>query len=90
MKKYAGSGSVTKKCCSYLINNPIRAFRNAVAHSNWKYSNDFRKIIFYAKKGDSKDEPMIEWEVSDVDLNFWQSLARCTAYTAYLTISKHD
>lgn len=90
LKKYVYSGSVAKKCCNYLINNPIRAFRNAMAHSNWKYSDDCSKIIFYAKKGDSKIEPMVEWEVSNADLAFWQSLARCTAYTAYLTISQYD
>jgi hypothetical protein len=90
LRKYASNGSVTKKCCDYLINNPIRAFRNAIAHSNWKYSDDHKKIIFYAKKGNSESEPMIRWEVSDVDLDFWQSLARCTAYTAYLTISQYN
>lgn len=90
LRKYASSGSVTKRCCDYLINNPIRAFRNAISHSNWKYSNDHKKIIFYAKKGNSEDEPMIRWEVSDIDLDFWQSLARCTAYTAYLTISQYN
>lgn len=28
---------VTGRCCRFLLNNPVRAFRNAVAHSNWQY-----------------------------------------------------
>jgi hypothetical protein len=89
LKKYVQNGSVTKKCCNFLINNPVRAFRNAIAHSNWKYSDDFSEIIFYAKKGHSDADPIIELRVSNVDLNFWQFLARCTAYTAFLTLT-HD
>lgn len=89
LKKYVKNGSVTKKCCNFLINNPVRAFRNAIAHSNWKYSDDFSEIIFYARKGHSEADPIIEWRVSNVELNFWQFLARCTAYTAFLTLN-HD
>lgn len=81
LKKYLEPGSVAKKCCNYLLNNPVRAFRNALAHSNWKYHDDFSSIIFYARKGDQASEPMIKWEVSGKDLGGWQALARCTAYT---------
>jgi len=87
LKKYVPNGSITKKCCNFLINNPVRALRNAMAHSNWKYNNDFSKIIFYAKKGNSESDPIIEWEVSNIELAFWQSLARCTAYTSFLTLT---
>ena len=82
LKKYLEPGSVAKKCCNFLVNNPVRAFRNAIAHSNWKYNDDFSGIIFYARKGHQAAEPMTEWKLSDKDLAFWQSLARCTAYTA--------
>ena len=34
LKKELPSGSTTKKCCKFLTENPVRAFRNAVAHSN--------------------------------------------------------
>ena len=86
LKKYLEPGSVAKKCCNFLINNPVRAFRNAIAHSNWKYQDDFSGIIFYAQKGDQDSEPMTEWQVGEKSLAFWQALSRCTAYTAFLCL----
>jgi hypothetical protein len=86
LKQYLEPGSVAKKCCNFLINNPVRAFRNAVAHSNWKYKDDFSGIIFYARKGHQASEPMVEWQVEDKSLAFWQALSRCTAYTAFLCL----
>jgi hypothetical protein len=83
LKQYVVPGGVAKKCCNFLINNPVRSFRNAIAHSNWKYSDDFSSIIYYAKKGHLASEPMTKWEVSQNDLAFWQALARCTAYVAF-------
>jgi hypothetical protein len=83
LRQHLPHGSTSKKCCNYLINNPIRAFRNAIAHSNWCYNADFSGIIYWARKGSEKDEPLIEFEVSQEDLGFWQALARCTAYAAY-------
>ena len=89
LKQFVKLGSVTKKCCNFLINNPVRAFRNAISHSNWKYSDDFLKIIFHARKGHLDTDPVVEWSVSNTDLAFWQSLARCTAYVAYLSLIRH-
>lgn len=83
LRKHLPSGSSSKKCCNYLINNPIRAFRNAIAHSNWCYKDDFSGIRYWARKGSERDEPLVEFEVSQKDLGFWQALARCTAYAAY-------
>ncbi len=77
---------VGRACCAYLTDNPVRAFRNAVAHANWRYRSDFAAIEFWARKGASLDEPIVKWEVSQGDLNFWQALARCTAYAAYISI----
>ena len=34
LAKACPSGSAAKKCGKYLTNNPIRAFRNAMAHAN--------------------------------------------------------
>ena len=82
LRRYLEPSGVAKRCCNFLINNPIRAFRNALAHSNWKYNDDFSGIIFYARKGNQVGEPVIEWYVSDKELAFWQALARCTAYTS--------
>jgi hypothetical protein len=83
LKQGTASGSVTKRCCKFLTDNPVRAFRNAVAHANWKYKPDFSGLVFWARKGSEPSEPMTRFEVSQNDLGFWQMLARCVAYVAY-------
>jgi hypothetical protein len=83
LQKYAPSGSVTKRCCKFLTDNPVRAFRNAVAHANWKYKPDFSGLIFWSRKGSDTSELLTRFEVSQNDLGFWQALARCVAYVAY-------
>lgn len=83
LRRICPTGSVTKKCAAFLTDNPVRAFRNAVAHANWHYKTDFSGLTFFAKKGDGKDEPMETWEVTQSDLEFWQALARCVAYIAF-------
>ena len=84
--KCAALGSTTKKCVRFLTNNPIRAFRNALAHANWKYNSDFSGLEFWARKGADQNEPMQKFAVSQTDLNFWQALARCTAYSSFTAI----
>jgi hypothetical protein len=79
---------VTGRCCRFLLNNPIRAFRNAIAHSNWRYLFDFSGIEFWAKKGDSPNEPVVRFEVLQEDYSYWQALARCTAYSAFLSLDE--
>jgi len=86
LKQYLKAGSVTKKCCNFLLNNPVRTFRNAIAHSNWKYKDDFSGIIFYARKEHKTTDPMVEWYVENKTLDFWQALARCIAYTSLLCL----
>ena len=81
--KYLPSGSASKKCYKFLINNPIRAFRNSIAHSNWCYNSDFSGIIYWARKGSDPKEPLSQYEVTNKELNFWQTLARCVAYVSY-------
>jgi hypothetical protein len=83
LSKAAPPGSVTRKCSQFLTNNPIRAFRNAIAHANWTYRNDFGAIIYWARKGDAPDEPMQRFEVVQEELSFWQALSRCVAYSAF-------
>lgn len=73
-------GSVIRRCTSFLTSNPVRAFRNAMAHANWAYSPDFAGIDFWAKKGSDSDEPMTKFSVSQQDLEFWQALSRVVAY----------
>lgn len=82
LSKVCMPGSAAKKCAQFLSNNPIRAFRNAIAHSNWTYKKDFGGIIYWASKGD-KPEQLERFEVEQKDLNFWQALSRCVAYTAF-------
>jgi hypothetical protein len=81
--KVCPTGSAAKKCAQFLSNNPIRAFRNAIAHANWTYRKDFKAIIYWASKGNDLDEPLEKFEVEQEDLIFWQALSRCVAYAAY-------
>jgi len=81
--KVAPAGSITRKCAQFLANNPIRAFRNAIAHANWAYRDDFGAITYWARKGDAPDEPMQKFEVVQDELSFWQALSRCVAYAAF-------
>jgi hypothetical protein len=74
-------------CCRYLTDNPVRAFRNAISHANWQYASDFKGIKYWAKKGSDPNENMIEWYASDIEINFWQMLARCVAYVIFPRLS---
>ncbi len=86
LRKASKAGSVTRRCCEFLTDNPVRAFRNAVAHSNWTYKPDFSGLIFWARKGEGNDEPMVQFEVAQVQLAFWQALSRTVAYAAYTSL----
>ena len=88
LRSRMANGSVTKKCCEFLTDNPLRAFRNSLAHANWRYKPDFSGITYWARKGDQKDEPMRQWEVSQNELSFWQALARCAGYVAFTELQK--
>lgn len=88
LRKISQPDTVTKKCCKFLLNNPVRAFRNSIAHGNWTYKQDFSGLEFWAYKGEPNDQPMTKWEVSGSDLEFWQALSRTVAYTTYLTITR--
>lgn len=79
---------VTGRCCRFLLNNPIRAFRNAISHSNWRYKEDFSGLEFWARKGAMPDEPLVYFEVSQEELSYWQALSRCVAYSAYMALIK--
>lgn len=86
LKKELPSGSTAKKCCKFLTDNPVRAFRNAVAHANWRYLPDFSGLEYWARQGAEPTEPMVRFEVSQQDLSFWQALARCMAYASFLSL----
>jgi len=86
LKKELPSGSTAKKCCKFLTDNPVRAFRNADSHANWRYLPDFSGLEYWARKGAEPTEPVVRFEVLQQDLSFWQALARCTAYASFLTL----
>jgi len=86
LRRHLPAGSTGRRCAGFLTDNPIRAFRNAIAHANWRYLPDFSGLEFWARKGDGRDEPLTRWQVSQENLRFWQALARATAYATYLTI----
>lgn len=86
LTKVCQPGSAAKKCSKFLSDNPVRAFRNAVAHANWTYSPDFRSIVYWARKGSDPSEPLERFEVDEETLNFWQKLSRCVAYAAFFNV----
>lgn len=83
LQKHTPSGSTTRRCCRFLTDNPIRAFRNALAHANWRYNEDFSGLHFWARKGSDLTDPLSDFEVSQLELCFWQALARCVSYVAF-------
>jgi hypothetical protein len=86
LRKELPAGSSSRKCCKFLTDNAVRAFRNALAHANWRYLVDFSGIEYWARKGTDPTEQMVRFEVSQADLSFWQAVARCTAYAIYLNV----
>ncbi len=88
LSKSFPSNSVTRKCSKFLTDNPVRAFRNAIAHANWTYSEDCTSIIYWAKKDSSVDDSLIRFEVTSIELAFWQALSRCVAYVSYTTLAE--
>ena len=87
LKKSAATGSVLKKCCRYLTDYPVRGLRNAVAHSAWRYTNDFNGIMFWYLMDEQKTK-RTDYTVTQLELDFWDKLARVTAYAAFQTISE--
>ncbi len=86
LKKQSEVGSVTKKCMKFLLNNPVRAFRNSVAHGNWKYLDDFSGIEFWARKGSEKNGKMSHFTVSQTELGFWKTLSKAIAYITFINV----
>jgi len=83
LAKVCGTKSTAKKCAKFLISNPVRAYRNAIAHANWIYRADFGAIIYWARKGSDPNEPLERFEVDHNALSFWKALSRCVAYAAF-------
>jgi len=77
--------TVTRLCCAFLLLEPIRRFRNAFAHGNWKYLHDFSGLEIWARARNS-GKYELRSEVSELDLNFWQMLSRCITYASMQTL----
>lgn len=88
LAKQCPAGSAARKCAQFLSNNPVRAFRNAVAHANWTYRPDYGALVYWARKGGEPDEPLERFEVAQQELAFWQSLSRCVAYAAFTNLAE--
>ena len=82
LRKFMSEESVTGKSCAFLLSNPIRFFRNAISHGNWKYKDDFSGIEYWDRK--DKSSPYTHLEVNQQELNFWQTVSRVTAYASFL------
>jgi hypothetical protein len=87
LRKSAATGSVLKKCCKYLTDYPVRGLRNAVAHSGWRYTDDFTGIMFHYFEDEQKMKRR-DYTVTQLELDFWDKLARVTAYAAFQTINE--
>lgn len=74
LRKVSSVASVTHRCCQFLDDNPVRAFRNAIAHSNWMYAGDFSGLVFWARKGNDTGEAPSRFDLSQEQLTFWQAL----------------
>lgn len=88
LRRLLPSDSVCRKCCRFLTDNPVRALRNAFAHGNWAYKEDYTGLRYWARKGNAEDEHMVEWLVSQTELGLWQALARSVAYVTYTIVSE--
>jgi hypothetical protein len=88
LRKATPSGNVTRKCCQFLTDNPVRALRNSLAHANWTYREDYSGLVFWARKGSDPGESLARFEADQNDVNFWQALSRCVAYVAYTLITE--
>ena len=83
LSKECPRDSAAAKCAKFLSDFPVRAFRNAVAHSNWAYRPDFGAITYWARKDSDLNGPLQKYEIEQSVLGFWQALSRCVAYVAY-------
>lgn len=82
LRRVMAGRTSTHKCADYLVQGQVRDFRNAIAHANWRYADNFRGLECWVRRGRSRDAPLEHFHVPQVELDFWQALARCTAYAA--------
>jgi len=82
--KRAAIGSVASRAATYLSRGAVRDFRNAFSHANWCYNSAFTGLrCWVLEDARSKSGTMREFEITQDDLNFWQTLSRVVAYATY-------
>jgi hypothetical protein len=82
--KHAAEASVVARCARYLCRGAVRDFRNAFAHANWCYNTDFTGLKCWVNRNAFKpQEGRREFEVSQSEIDFWQTLSRAVAYSAF-------
>lgn len=82
--KHAAPESVAARASDYLSRGAVRDFRNAFSHANWCYSASFTGLECWVLEDlRNRSGPMRHFEVSQADLNFWQTLSRGVAYATY-------
>lgn len=86
LAKAAGIQSALKRCATFLTDGRVRSFRNAIAHANWRYREDFDAMVYWARKGSDPNESLAQFEVGNDELQFWQSLSRCVGNVAALNL----
>lgn len=82
--RQAAAGSVAARTSAYLSRGSVRDFRNAFSHANWRYNKSFSGLeCWVLEDSRNRSSPMRHFEVSQGDLNFWQTLSRGIAYAIY-------
>ncbi len=82
--KRASVGSVAARCSDYLSRGAVRDFRNAFSHVNWRYNTSFTGLeCWVLEDARNRSGPIMRFEVSQADMNFWQALSRGVAYATY-------
>ncbi len=76
--------SVTAKCCAFLSRAKVRDFRNAFSHGNWCYSPNIAALdCWVALDARDPNGPHRQFQVTQAELDFWQTLSRGVAYATY-------
>ena len=75
------ANSATARVCHFLTTDPVRSFRNAIAHGRWRYRGDFGALEYWPDASER-----IALEVTQLDLDFWQALSRSAAYASIQTL----
>jgi hypothetical protein len=85
LRKLTPPASAARKCLKFLTENPIRAFRNAIAHANWLVTDG--TVTFWAKKGAEKDDLLCRFTVEDEERRFWFFLSLCVATSSFAALT---